>query len=128
MKIGDVAKACDLSTKTLRYYEEVGLVTADRTSNGYRLYSDNQVEQLRFISRARALGFGLESCRGLLQLQEDGTRASSDVKQLAIEHLKQIKEKINELEVMHTRLSQLVDACQGDNDPDCPILDDLAEA
>ena len=128
MKIGDVAKACDLSTKTLRYYEEVGLVTAERTGNGYRLYSAKQVEQLRFISRARALGFGLESCRGLLQLQEDGTRASSDVKQLAIEHLKQIKEKIHELEVMHTRLSQLVDACHGDNDPDCPILDDLAEA
>ena len=128
MKIGDVAKACDLSTKTLRYYEEIGLITAERTGNGYRLYSAKQVEQLRFISRARALGFGLESCRGLLQLQEDGTRASSDVKQLAIEHLKQIKEKINELEVMHTRLSQLVDACQGDNDPDCPILDDLAEA
>ena len=128
MKIGDVAKACDLSTKTLRYYEEISLITAERTGNGYRLYSAKQVEQLRFISRARALGFGLESCRGLLQLQEDGTRASSDVKQLAIEHLKQIKEKINELEVMHTRLSQLVDACQGDNDPDCPILDDLAEA
>ena len=128
MKIGDVAKACDLSTKTLRYYEEIGLITAERTGNGYRLYSAKQVEQLRFISRARALGFGLGSCRGLLQLQEDGTRASSDVKQLAIEHLKQIKEKIHELEVMHTRLSQLVDACQGDNDPDCPILDDLAEA
>ena len=67
MKIGDVAKACDLSTKTLRYYEEIGLITAERTGNGYRLYSAKQVEQLRFISRARALGFGLESCRGLLQ-------------------------------------------------------------
>ena len=126
MKIGDVAKACDLSTKTLRYYEEVGLVTAKRTSNGYRLYSDKQVEQLRFISRARALGFGLESCRGLLQLQEDGTRASSDVKQLAIDHLKQIEEKVRELEIMQARLTQLVEACQGGNDPDCPILNDLA--
>lgn len=126
MKIGEVAKACDLSTKTLRYYEEIGLVTADRTSNGYRLYSSGQLEQLRFISRARALGFGLESCRGLLQLQADGARASADVKQLAIEHLSKIADQITELKAMHARLSQLVDACHGDGDPDCPILDDLA--
>jgi len=128
MKIGEVAQACDLSTKTLRYYEEVGLVTANRSSNGYRVYSDEQVEQLRFIGRARALGFGIESCRGLLQLQEDGARASADVKRLATAHLTQITEKIVELEAMHARLSQLVDACQGDGEPDCPILDDLAHA
>ncbi len=126
MKIGEVAKACSLSTKTLRYYEEIGLVTADRTSNGYRTYSNPQLEQLRFISRARALGFGLDACRGLLQLQEDGARASADVKQLAIDHLTHITEKITELKAMHSRLSQLVNACQGDGDPDCPILDELA--
>lgn len=128
MKIGKVAKACELTTKTLRYYEEVGLVTPDRHSNGYRTYSDQHLDQLRFIARARALGFSLESCRGLLQLQEDGTRASADVKQLASQHLAQITEKIAELEAMHRRLSRLVDACQGDEDPACPILAGLAQA
>lgn len=128
MKIGEAAKACNLSTKTLRYYEEAGLITADRTDNGYRCYSISQLEQLRFIGRARALGFSLESCRGLLQLQENGARASADVKQLAQAHLSEISEKISALEAMHARLSQLVDACHGDSDPDCPILDDLAHS
>ena len=128
MKIGEVAKACNLTTKTLRYYEEVGLLTADRHSNGYRTYSERHLDQLRFIGRARGLGFSLESCRGLLQLQEDGARASADVKQLANQHLAQITEKITELEAMHRRLSRLVDACQGDADPACPILEGLARA
>ena len=127
MKIGEAAKASDLSTKTLRYYEEVGLVVADRTSNGYRSYSSNQTEQLKFVGRARALGFDLESCRSLLQLQADGTRASADVKLLANKHLERISEKITELKAMQARLGQLVNACQGDSDPDCPILDDLAQ-
>lgn len=126
MNIGEVAKLCDLSTKALRYYEEVGLVAADRHSNGYRSYSSHHIEQLRFVLRARNLGFDIESCRGLVQLHGDGARASADVKQLAKQHLAKVEEKILELDAMHKQLSALVDACHGDNQPECPILENLA--
>ena len=101
-------------------------VTADRRDNGYRDYADTHIEKLRFVSHARGLGFTIEECRGLLDLYEDKSRASADVKAIAKQHLSDIDRKIAELNAMRDTLSRLVKACRGDNRPDCPILDDLA--
>ena len=127
MNIGAAATASGLPPKTIRYYEDIGLVTPDRRANTYRDYSDEHVHKLRFIQRARSLGFSVEDCRQLLSLYEDRGRASSDVKSLAQEHLAEIERKIAELTSMHDVLSHLVKACRGDNRPDCPIIDRLAK-
>ncbi|MEM8645161.1 MAG: Cu(I)-responsive transcriptional regulator [Pseudomonadota bacterium] len=127
MNIGAAAKASGLPAKTIRYYEDIGLITPDRKANAYRDYSDDHVHKLRFIQRARSLGFSVEDCRQLLSLYEDTGRASSDVKRLAQEHLSEIERKITELTSMHDVLSHLVKACRGDNRPDCPIIDRLAK-
>ena len=127
MNIGAAAEASGLPAKTIRYYEEIGLITPDRKANAYRDYSDDHVHKLRFIQRARSLGFSVEDCRQLLSLYEDKGRASSDVKAVAQEHLSEIERKIAELSNMHDVLSHLVSACRGDNRPDCPIIDGLAK-
>ena len=127
MNIGAAATASGLPAKTIRYYEDIGLITPDRRANAYRDYSDEHVHKLRFIQRARSLGFSVEDCRQLLSLYEDTGRASSDVKRLAQEHLCEIERKISELTSMHEVLSHLVKACRGDNRPDCPIINRLAE-
>lgn len=127
MNIGAAAEASRLPAKTIRYYEEIGLITPDRKANAYRDYSDEHVHKLRFIQRARSLGFSVEACRQLLSLYEDTGRASSDVKNLAQQHLSEIEHKIEELTSMHDVLSHLVKACRGDNRPDCPIIDRLAK-
>ena len=127
MNIGAAAKASGLPAKTIRYYEEIGLITPDRKANAYRDYSDDHVHKLRFIQRARSLGFSVEDCRQLLSLYEDKGRASSDVKAVAQEHPSEIERKISELSNMHDVLSHLVSACRGDNRPDCPIIDGLAK-
>ncbi len=127
MNIGAAAKASGLPTKTIRYYEEIGLVSPDRRENSYRDYSDEHVHKLRFIQRARALGFSVEDCRQLLSLYEDKSRASSRVKRLAQEHLSEIEHKIAELTNMRDVLNDLVHNCRGDNRPDCPIIDRLAK-
>ncbi|MEM1201034.1 MAG: Cu(I)-responsive transcriptional regulator [Pseudomonadota bacterium] len=127
MNIGAAAKASGLPAKTIRYYEDIGLITPDRKANAYRDYSDDHVHKLRFIQRARSLGFSVEDCRQLLSLYEDTGRASSDVKLLAQEHLSEIERKITELTSMHDVLNHLVKACRGDNRPDCPIIDRLAK-
>ncbi len=127
MNIGEVAKQAGLPSKTIRYYEDIGLIRPDRTENGYRDFSDSDLHKLTFLARARELGFSIEDCRALLAMYEDESRASSDVKKLAEEHLKRVDEKIAQLRVMRDTLSHLVHACHGDNRPDCPILQDLAE-
>lgn len=127
MNIGAAAEASGLPAKTIRYYEEIGLIAPDRRANSYRDYSDDHVHKLRFIQRARSLGFSVEDCRQLLSLYEDTGRASSDVKSLAQQHLDEIEHKIKELTSMHDVLSHLVKACRGDNRPDCPIIDRLAK-
>ena len=127
MNIGAAAKASGLPAKTIRYYEEIGLVSPDRKENTYRDYSDDHVHKLRFIQRARSLGFSVEDCRQLLSLYEDKSRASSSVKQLAQEHLTEIERKIFELTSMRDVLNDLVNNCRGDNRPDCPIIDRLAK-
>ncbi|MCK0151498.1 Cu(I)-responsive transcriptional regulator [Marivita sp. S6314] len=126
MNIGDVAKRAGLPAKTIRYYEDIGLVKPPRDANGYRAFREQDVHKLAFLSRARALGFTIEDCRTLLTLYEDQTRASADVKTLAEAHLHKIEDKIAQLQSMRDTLSELVHACAGDNRPDCPILKDLA--
>lgn len=128
MNIGDVAARAGLPAKTIRYYEDIGLITPGRGENGYRDFSDSDLHKLAFLGRARALGFGIEDCRALLALYEDQSRASADVKQLAQEHLAQIDAKLAELREMRRTLAHLVDCCSGDLRPDCPILADLAGA
>jgi len=128
MNIGDVADASGLPAKTIRYYEDIRLVRPARGENGYRHFSEADLHKLTFLGRARSLGFSIGECRTLLSLYEDRTRASSDVKRLAREHVSGISRKIAELEAMRSTLEGLVEKCHGDDRPDCPILDGLAGA
>ena len=126
MNIGDVAKLSGLPIKTIRYYEDIGFIRPQRSANGYRSFRDTDVHKLAFLGRARSLGFTIEDCRALLQLYENNSRASADVKSIAKQHLARIDEKLTELTEMRRTLSHLVDACAGDDRPNCPILSDLA--
>tara|TARA_R110002012_G_scaffold96100_4_gene231789 strand:- start:173 stop:571 length:399 start_codon:yes stop_codon:yes gene_type:complete len=126
MQIRDVEQSAGLPAKTIRYYEEIGLVRPDRRDNGYREYSTEDVHRLRFLQRARGLGFSIEDCRALLSLYGETERESADVRAIAEAHLEEIDRKIRELKSMRQTLAHLVHACHGDSRPDCPILDDLA--
>lgn len=126
MNIGEAAEATGLPAKTIRYYEDIGLVAADRRPNGYRDYGDTELHSLRFVQRARSLGFSVADCRDLLSLYRDRDRTSADVKALAQTRLEEIDGKIAELQGLRATLSDLIDACAGDHRPDCPILNDLA--
>lgn len=126
MNIGDAATRSGIPAKTIRYYEEIGLVTPKRDTNGYRAFREKEVHKLAFLGRARTIGFSIEECRNLLQLYEDETRNSADVKEIATHHLNRIDQKITDLREMRDTLSFLVDSCAGDHRPDCPILKSLA--
>lgn len=126
MNVGEAAGRCGLPVKTLRYYEEIGLIVPARQSNGYRAYDEADVCRLQFLQRARSLGFSIDHCRSLLSLYQDTSRASADVKAIAEARLADIRRKIDELESLHAALSVLVNACHGDHRPDCPILEDFA--
>ena len=126
MNISSTAELTGLPAKTIRYYEEIGLVLPDRSSNGYRRYETEHVHRLAFIQRARGLGFSIDECRGLLSLYDDKHRASADVKRIAEEKVAEIDRKVSELTAMRATLAHLADNCQGDDRPDCPILNDLA--
>jgi len=126
MNISEVAARSGLPAKTIRYYEEIGLVKPQRSANGYRSFRETDVHKLAFLGRARALGFSIEDCRSLMRLYEDRGRESAEVKQIAEEHLAEIDAKITELTQMRATLAELIDACAGDHRPDCPILSDLA--
>lgn len=128
MNIADVAARAGLPAKTIRYYEEIGLIKPLRGGNGYRAFRDSDLHKLTFLGRARGLGFSIEECRALLALYEDHSRASADVKTLAQHHLDQIRAKITELRAMEATLGDLIHACAGDHRPDCPILSGLAAA
>ena len=125
MNISDVADQTKLPAKTIRYYEDIGLVRPARGENGYRVFVERDLHKLRFLGRARALGFSIEDCRALLALYEDDTRSSADVCAIAQRHLAEIETKIADLNTMRNTLTHLVDTCAGDDRPDCPILDDL---
>jgi len=128
MNIKEVAARAGLPAKTIRYYEEIGLIRPARSENGYRSFGAADLHKLAFIGRARGLGFTIEDCRALLALYEDRERASADVKALAGAHLTRIEAKIAELQAMKRTLAGLVAACAGDERPDCPILSGLSES
>jgi Cu(I)-responsive transcriptional regulator len=126
--IGDAARLSGVSAKMIRYYESIGLIEpADRSASGYRLYGEADLHTLRFIQRARQLGFSVEQMGGLLALWRDRNRSSADVKQLAQAHIDALEAKAAALQAMSRTLRHLVDHCHGDHRPDCPILDDLAK-
>lgn len=126
MNIGDVSRRSGLPAKTIRYYEDIGLVTPQRSENGYRAFRESDLHKLAFLGRARTLGFSIEDCRTLMALYEDGDRESAQVKAVAQQHLDEIDAKIAQLESMRDTLAHLVRCCAGDSRPDCPILSDLA--
>ena len=128
MNIGAAEQASGLPAKTIRYYEDIGLLIPARRDNGYRDYGRTDIHKLAFLKRARGLGFSIEDCRALMSLYEDRNRASADVRTLAHTHLHRIEDKISELQGLRDSLSTLVEACHGDARPDCPILDDLSGA
>lgn len=126
LNIGKASAASGVSAKMIRYYEAIGLIpAAHRSDNGYRFYTDEDVHVLRFIRRARDLGFTVEDITELLALWHDQARASADVKRIAMEHVDTLKRKIAELQGMVTTLQSLAQHCHGDDRPDCPILGDL---
>ena len=127
MNIGEAAKASGVSAKMIRHYEENGFIAkASRTAAGYRVYREPDVHVLRFIRRARDLGFSLAEIKVLLALWKDRRRASADVKRLAGKHVADLDARIAEMQAMRRTLVDLARHCHGDDRPDCPILDDLA--
>jgi MerR family copper efflux transcriptional regulator len=129
MNIGKAAEETGVSAKMIRYYESIGLIRAGaRTEAGYRTYGDSDVHTLRFIKRARTLGFSLDQIRNLLSLWQNPGRASADVKAIAQQHVAELEQRIRELSEMRDTLDHLARTCAGDNRPDCPILQGLAAA
>ena len=127
MTIGQAAKSSAVSAKMIRHYESIGLLSkAQRTQSGYRLYDKSDVHTLRFIQRARSLGFPLETIRTLLALWRNRRRSSAQVKELSMRHVDDLERKIVEMQAMVRTLKHLAHNCHGDERPDCPILDDLA--
>lgn len=128
MNIGAAARAAGLPVKTVRYYADIDLIAPSaRTDAGYRDYADDQVSKLIFVRRARSFGFSIEQARELLSLYEDRNRSSADVKAIARQRLEDIEAKMCELQALHDELAHLVDACRGDNRPDCPIISGFSE-
>ena len=129
MNIGEAARLSGVSAKMIRHYEGIGLIRPSvRTVSGYRQYAERDVHVLRFIRRARDLGFALETIRALLSLWNDPARSSADVKRLARAHIADLDARIAQLTDMRATLSSLADACHADARPDCPILHGLADA
>ena len=125
--IGEAADLTGASAKKIRHYESIGLVPpAGRTFAGYRIYTDKDLHRIRFIKRARTLGFSMKQIGELLALWDDRRRASASVKKLALAHAEVLSAKIREMEAMQRTLVQLAQRCHGNARPDCPILDDLA--
>lgn len=127
MNIGEVAARSGVPAKTIRYYEDVGLIPpAKRTGSGYRSYDDRDLATLRFVQRARSLGFSMRDVAALLALWRDSHRASAEVKDLAARHVEDIDRKIAELQSIRRTVVDLIERCHGDARPNCPIIDELA--
>jgi MerR family gold-responsive transcriptional activator of gol and ges genes len=128
MNIGQAARASGVSTKMIRYYEGVGLIRpAERTTSNYRDFSDRDVNELRFVKRARGLGFSVEEIARLLELWRDRSRPSREVKAIARRHVADLDARIAEMQQMADSLRHLADCCAGDERPDCPILVELGK-
>ncbi|MBV7429762.1 Cu(I)-responsive transcriptional regulator [Acidovorax sp. sif0715] len=129
MSIGEAARSAGISARMVRHYESLGLLSAvARTDSGYRQYTEADVHTLHFIRRSRDLGFSMEEIAELLALWHDRSRASSQVKRIAQAHIDDLSERIAAMQAMQRTLKTLVSCCQGNDRPDCPILDDLAAA
>ncbi len=129
MNIGEAAAQASVPAKTIRYYEDIGLISpAHRAHNGYRCYNAATIRTLQFIKRARSLGFSIEECRSLLSLYKDQHRASAEVKHFAQQRVADIDTKITELTVMRSALIRLIEHCPGDERSSCPILEDLSQS
>jgi MerR family transcriptional regulator, copper efflux regulator len=127
VNIGDAAKASGVSAKMIRHYESIGLIpSAGRTESGYRTYAESDLHRLRFVKRARTLGFSIKEIEALLALWGDRRRSSAKVKALTQKHIDELEGKIAEMQAMKQALQQLAHQCHGDDRPDCPILNDLA--
>ena len=128
LTIGKLAKASGVSAKMIRYYESIDLLpAAERTESNYRVYDEKDIHCLRFIHRARKLGFPLEQIRVLMALWQDQKRSSREVKQLALDHVTDLQARIAEMQSMVNLLQKLAHQCQGNDRPDCPILEELAK-
>lgn len=128
MNIGEAAAASGVSAKMIRYYESIGLIAnVSRTEAGYRVYSEDDVHTLSFVRSARDLGFSVEQMGNLLALWSDRSRASADVKQIALDHIAELERKMRELRDMTRTLRHLADHCQGDGRPHCPIIENLSK-
>lgn len=126
MNIGEAARASGVSAKMIRYYEEIGLLPAPaRSRANYRVYEAEDVHALRFVRRARSLGFSLVEAQELLALWRDRSRASGDVKRIALDHVADLDQRIAGMQAMKATLEHLAACCHGDHRPDCPILDEL---
>ena len=129
MNIGQAGTASGVSAKMIRYYEKTGLIgAADRTESGYRVYTSEDVHTLRFIRRARDLGFSVAQIKDLLALWQRNDRSSAEVKALAMAHVSELSEKVAQLQDMIATLNHLAENCHDDERPDCPILSGLAES
>ena len=127
MNIGEAAKKASLTIKSVRYYADIGLVVPCRSSrNGYRQYSKNDLARLQLISKSRRYGFSIKECKELLDLYQDKSRASKDVKRLTLDKIVEIEIKLNELKSLRDQLVILADSCDGDERSDCPILEKLS--
>ena len=127
MNIGNAAKQSGLSAKTIRYYEDIELLVPIRNENGYRNYSTDDVQKLRFLHRVRDLGFSIDSCRMLLGLYEDKSLTVVEVKRLAESHLRNLDHKLAELRSLQGLLTRLVESCESGVRPACPVLDELPD-
>jgi MerR family gold-responsive transcriptional activator of gol and ges genes len=128
MNIGEAAKISGVNAKLIRHYEEIGIIPrAARSESGYRTYTETDVHMLSFVKRARNLGFTMKEIKKLVSLWRNKSRASSEVKTLALKHIEEMEKKIQELQEMLKSLKHLSKSCHGDDRPDCPILNDLAK-
>lgn len=127
LSIGDAAAQSGLPVKTVRYYDEIQLVSpSSRTAAGYRQYNSDELHRLTFVKRARSFGFSVDDCRQLLSLFEDQSRSSREVKAFANKRLEEIEEKMRDMQNLHNELKALAVSCPGNDAPDCPILNSLA--
>ncbi len=126
MNIGEAARLSGVSAKMVRHYESLGLLpSVPRSDSGYRQYGDGEVHTLRFIKRARELGFSMDEIGQLVGLWRNRRRASASVRRIAQKHAEDLAERIAAMQAMQRTLQALIEGCHGDDRPDCPILDDL---
>ena len=126
MKIGEVALKAGITNRAIRHYEELNLIKSNRLSNNYRVYSKEAVDKVKFISRARKLGFSINECSSLISLFDNKKRKSAEVRKIAIIKNDELKRQIQELEDLQKSLEWLIKKCPGNDKPNCPIIEELA--